>query len=88
MQGFYPSPRNPARIRPETRRLQIPPLQSALHNGLVGDPRLALSLFLFPKQVGRCLPMSPREWLRDSESHGACVLMRHARRLRLPSRRV
>src|SRR5689334_15515952 len=26
---------------------------------LVGDPRLALSLCLFPKQVGRCLPMSP-----------------------------
>ena len=26
---------------------------------LVGDPRLALSLFLFPKQVGRYLPMSP-----------------------------
>lgn len=110
---------------------------------LVGDPGLALGLCLFPKQVGRCLPMSPivrlrgleppclsasgpqpdvsagfhhsREswypvrdlhprrlgvgeescswknrvsWMRDSESHGACVLMRHARRLRLPSRRM
>ena len=34
---------------------------------LVGDPRLALSLFLFPKQVGRCLPMSPLVRLRGLE---------------------
>ena len=27
-------------------------------------------------------------WLRDSELHGAYVLMRHVRRLRLPSRRI
>lgn len=35
-----------------------------------------------------CLMLDASYWMRDSELHGACVLMRHARRLRLPSRRM
>ena len=31
-------------------------------------------------------PHAPEDWKRDSELHGAYVLMRHARRLRLPTR--
>ena len=59
MQGFYPYARGAARIRPETGRLRIPLFDPHSEMFLVGDPRLALSLCLFPKQVGRCLPMSP-----------------------------
>ncbi len=37
---------------------------------MVGDPGLAPGLCLFPKQVGRCLPMSPLEfWCPVRESH-------------------
>jgi hypothetical protein len=35
-----------------------------------------------------CWKNRTRYWMRDSELHGACVLMKHARRLRLPSRRM
>jgi hypothetical protein len=40
----------------------------------------------FADRCVRCFATRPDFWKRDSESHGAYVLMRHARRLRLPSR--
>lgn len=40
----------------------------------------------FPRCERGVLLLNQPGALRDSESHGACVLMRHARRLRLPSR--
>ena len=55
------------------------------HHGRVSGERIALPS---PRcERGILLLEEPDEfWMRDSELHGACVLMKHARRLRLPSR--